>query len=207
MEEKEGRGFAVAQMLNSLWLLCCPTCQIWAGYLFPDPSLGRRARGFRAAPSVLWPPGGGRDQGGISPWQLPGSLMLDCCCCGGSMSSLSAWRGKALFRASLLGVRTPPQMAPALHSCCSRAHPAAWGTSSRPPGGSLLCGPLARRLPCPCQASGAAFNVPPSAEDTARPVGVCSMFRLPVRDSAEGLDVAFVGVPLDTGTSNRPGAR
>ncbi|KAJ7306546.1 hypothetical protein JRQ81_009908 [Phrynocephalus forsythii] len=29
----------------------------------------------------------------------------------------------------------------------------------------------------------------------------------PSRDSAEGLDVAFVGVPLDTGTSNRPGAR
>ncbi|XP_053136893.1 agmatinase, mitochondrial [Hemicordylus capensis] len=51
------------------------------------------------------------------------------------------------------------------------------------------------------------FNVPPSAEFIARPVGVCSMFKLPVQASAEGLDAAFVGVPLDTGTSNRPGAR
>ncbi|KAL8198573.1 UNVERIFIED_CONTAM: hypothetical protein K2H54_016624 [Gekko kuhli] len=51
------------------------------------------------------------------------------------------------------------------------------------------------------------FNVPPSAEFVARPVGVCSLFKLPIRTSAEGLDAAFVGVPLDTGTSNRPGAR
>ncbi|KAM4704489.1 guanidino acid hydrolase, mitochondrial [Rhinophrynus dorsalis] len=51
------------------------------------------------------------------------------------------------------------------------------------------------------------FNVPPSAEDIARPVGVCTMMRLPYQKSAEGLDAAFVGVPLDTGTSNRPGAR
>lgn len=49
--------------------------------------------------------------------------------------------------------------------------------------------------------------MPPSAEFVARPVGICSMLRLPVRASAEGLDAAFVGVPLDTGTSNRPGAR
>uniref|UniRef100_A0A7M4FNG4 Agmatinase (putative) n=2 Tax=Longirostres TaxID=1298654 RepID=A0A7M4FNG4_CROPO len=33
------------------------------------------------------------------------------------------------------------------------------------------------------------------------------MLKLPVQVSAEGLDAAFVGVPLDTGTSNRPGAR
>nr|XP_060614702.1 guanidino acid hydrolase, mitochondrial [Anolis sagrei ordinatus] len=51
------------------------------------------------------------------------------------------------------------------------------------------------------------FHVPPSAETQARPVGVCSMFKLPVQSSADGLDAAFVGVPLDTGTSNRPGAR
>ncbi|XP_014737258.1 PREDICTED: agmatinase, mitochondrial [Sturnus vulgaris] len=51
------------------------------------------------------------------------------------------------------------------------------------------------------------FNVPPSALLVARPVGVCSMMKLPMQASAEGLDVAFVGVPLDTGTSNRPGAR
>jgi guanidinobutyrase len=33
------------------------------------------------------------------------------------------------------------------------------------------------------------------------------MMRLPTAASAKGLDVAFVGVPLDTGTSNRAGAR
>ncbi|XP_009461655.1 PREDICTED: agmatinase, mitochondrial [Nipponia nippon] len=54
---------------------------------------------------------------------------------------------------------------------------------------------------------GSQFNVPPSAQFVARPVGVCSMMKLPVQASAEGLDAAFVGVPLDTGTSNRPGAR
>ncbi|CAN2388009.1 agmatinase activity [Pristimantis euphronides] len=51
------------------------------------------------------------------------------------------------------------------------------------------------------------FNEPPSAEDVARPVGVCTMMRLPYQESAEGLNAAFIGVPLDTGTSNRPGAR
>uniref|UniRef100_A0A8C3U0F4 Agmatinase n=1 Tax=Catharus ustulatus TaxID=91951 RepID=A0A8C3U0F4_CATUS len=56
-----------------------------------------------------------------------------------------------------------------------------------------------------CWSSG--FNVPPSAQFVARPVGVCSMMKLPMQASAAGLDVAFVGVPLDTGTSNRPGAR
>ncbi|XP_025019106.1 agmatinase, mitochondrial [Python bivittatus] len=123
------------------------------------------------------------------------------------MEGLSALGGNVLFRASLLGVRASLRMAPALRSCCSEACLAPRGTGSRAPGGSFLHGSLARRLPCPRQASGSAFNVPPSAEDTARPVGVCSMFRLPMRESAEGLDVAFVGVPLDTGTSNRPGAR
>ena len=33
------------------------------------------------------------------------------------------------------------------------------------------------------------------------------MMRLPTQDGAEGLDACFVGVPLDTGTSNRAGAR
>ncbi|XP_062449695.1 guanidino acid hydrolase, mitochondrial [Rhea pennata] len=55
--------------------------------------------------------------------------------------------------------------------------------------------------------SGSGFNVPPSAEVVARPAGVCSMLKLPVQASTEGLDAAFIGVPLDTGTSNRPGAR
>jgi guanidinobutyrase len=33
------------------------------------------------------------------------------------------------------------------------------------------------------------------------------MMRLPSAASAQGLDAAFIGVPLDIGTSNRPGAR
>ncbi|KAM4871427.1 guanidino acid hydrolase, mitochondrial [Thomomys bottae] len=57
------------------------------------------------------------------------------------------------------------------------------------------------------RASDAPRNQPPSSEFVARPVGVCSMMRLPMQASPEGLDAAFVGVPLDIGTSNRPGAR
>lgn len=37
--------------------------------------------------------------------------------------------------------------------------------------------------------------------------GPGSLFRLPEQALAEGLDIAIVGVPLDVGTSNRPGAR
>jgi guanidinobutyrase len=37
--------------------------------------------------------------------------------------------------------------------------------------------------------------------------GPATMMRLPSVESAEGLDACFVGVPLDIGTSNRPGAR
>ena len=37
--------------------------------------------------------------------------------------------------------------------------------------------------------------------------GNASFMRLPVRESAEGLDVAVYGIPFDIGTSNRPGAR
>jgi guanidinobutyrase len=37
--------------------------------------------------------------------------------------------------------------------------------------------------------------------------GPSTMMRLPSKESAEGLDVCFVGVPFDIGTSNRPGAR
>uniref|UniRef100_A0A8C6H9F7 Guanidino acid hydrolase, mitochondrial n=1 Tax=Mus spicilegus TaxID=10103 RepID=A0A8C6H9F7_MUSSI len=62
------------------------------------------------------------------------------------------------------------------------------------------------------QASGASdtpHHQSPSSESPVQPVGVgvCSMMRLPLQSSPEGLDAAFIGVPLDTGTSNRPGAR
>ncbi len=51
------------------------------------------------------------------------------------------------------------------------------------------------------------FNQPLSGNDMPRFAGSASMFRLPVQDSAAGLDVAIVGVPLDIGTSNRNGTR
>lgn len=57
------------------------------------------------------------------------------------------------------------------------------------------------------QSSGRRLNVPPSAEFVARVTGIPTMAKLPHRESADGLDAAFVGVPIDTGTSNRPGAR
>jgi guanidinobutyrase len=37
--------------------------------------------------------------------------------------------------------------------------------------------------------------------------GPATMMRLPAQETAAGLDVAFIGVPFDIGTSNRPGAR
>lgn len=55
--------------------------------------------------------------------------------------------------------------------------------------------------------SGKRFNVPPSAEFVARVSGIPTMAKLPYQETAEGLDAAFIGVPIDTGTSNRPGAR
>lgn len=50
-------------------------------------------------------------------------------------------------------------------------------------------------------------NRPLSANELPRPAGISSMYRLPVVTSTQGLDVCFVGVPFDQGTSNRPGAR
>jgi guanidinobutyrase len=51
------------------------------------------------------------------------------------------------------------------------------------------------------------FNQPLSGNDMPRFAGPASMFRLPTPDTAAGLDVALVGVPLDIGTSNRTGSR
>jgi guanidinobutyrase len=51
------------------------------------------------------------------------------------------------------------------------------------------------------------FPQPLGGNEMPRFAGPATMMRLPVRDSAEGVDVGFVGLPLDTGTSNRPGAR
>ncbi|XP_068194941.1 guanidino acid hydrolase, mitochondrial [Antennarius striatus] len=60
---------------------------------------------------------------------------------------------------------------------------------------------------CTRKSSGNPYNVPKSAEFIARVSGIPTMARLPYRETADGLDAAFVGVPIDTGTSNRPGAR
>ena len=37
--------------------------------------------------------------------------------------------------------------------------------------------------------------------------GPATMMRLPTQDTAAGLDVAFIGIPMDIGTSNRSGTR
>lgn len=51
------------------------------------------------------------------------------------------------------------------------------------------------------------FNQPLSGNEMPRFGGIASMFRLPIHPTADGLDIAIVGVPLDTGTSNRNGSR
>jgi guanidinobutyrase len=51
------------------------------------------------------------------------------------------------------------------------------------------------------------FNQPLSGNDMPRFGGPATMMRLPSQDNAKDLDACFVGIPLDIGTSNRPGAR
>ncbi|XP_075696618.1 agmatinase, mitochondrial-like [Rhinoderma darwinii] len=74
-------------------------------------------------------------------------------------------------------------------------------------GSLVVCGSRKLQSPPERRMSGSGYNVPLSAEEVARPAGICTMMRLPYQESAEGLHAAFIGVPLDTGTSNRPGAR
>jgi guanidinobutyrase len=50
-------------------------------------------------------------------------------------------------------------------------------------------------------------NQPLSGNAMPRFAGLATMMRLPAATSPQGLDAAFIGVPLDTGTSNRSGAR
>ena len=50
-------------------------------------------------------------------------------------------------------------------------------------------------------------NQPLSGNAMPRFAGLATMMRLPAAREAAGLDAAFVGVPLDIGTSNRAGAR
>ena len=50
-------------------------------------------------------------------------------------------------------------------------------------------------------------SMPISGNDLARFSGPQTFMRLPAAETAEGLDVAFVGVPMDIGTSWRSGTR
>ena len=52
-----------------------------------------------------------------------------------------------------------------------------------------------------------ALNQPLGGNAMPRFAGLATMMRLPAASSAQGLDAAFIGVPLDIGTSNRAGAR
>lgn len=51
------------------------------------------------------------------------------------------------------------------------------------------------------------LNQPLGGNEMPRFGGLASMMRLPMATSAQGLHAGFVGVPLDIGTSHRPGAR
>ena len=51
------------------------------------------------------------------------------------------------------------------------------------------------------------FNQPVGGNEMPRFGGIATMMRLPHVPGADGLDVGFVGVPFDIGTSNRAGAR
>jgi guanidinobutyrase len=50
-------------------------------------------------------------------------------------------------------------------------------------------------------------NQPMSGNDMPRFAGPGTFMRLPAAQSAKGLDVAFIGIPMDIGTSWRPGTR
>ncbi|MGZ9810312.1 agmatinase [Pseudoroseicyclus sp. H15] len=51
------------------------------------------------------------------------------------------------------------------------------------------------------------FNQPLGGNDMPRPGGPATFMRLPSASGPEGLDAAILGIPMDIGTSNRPGTR
>ncbi len=53
----------------------------------------------------------------------------------------------------------------------------------------------------------APFNQPLGGNEMPRTGGPSTMMRLPAQDTAAGLDACFIGIPMDIGTSNRPGTR
>ncbi|MGL5011310.1 MAG: agmatinase, partial [Paracoccaceae bacterium] len=51
------------------------------------------------------------------------------------------------------------------------------------------------------------FNQPLGGNDMPRAGGPATMMRLPTQTTAAGLNAAFIGIPMDHGTSFRPGTR
>ncbi len=51
------------------------------------------------------------------------------------------------------------------------------------------------------------YNQPLGGNEMPRFGGIATMMRLPHTPEVTDLDVCFIGVPLDTGTSNRSGTR
>jgi guanidinobutyrase len=51
------------------------------------------------------------------------------------------------------------------------------------------------------------FNQPQGGNEMPRFAGRGTMMRLPAADTPDGLDAAFIGIPLDIGTSQRAGTR
>lgn len=51
------------------------------------------------------------------------------------------------------------------------------------------------------------FNQPLGGNDMPRFGGIATMMRLPHATSPQGLNAGFIGIPLDIGTSHRPGTR
>lgn len=52
-----------------------------------------------------------------------------------------------------------------------------------------------------------AFNQPLGGNDMPRFGGPATFMRLPSQETAQGLDVGFIGIPMDIGASNRSGTR
>jgi guanidinobutyrase len=51
------------------------------------------------------------------------------------------------------------------------------------------------------------YNQPLSGNEMIRTGGPATFMRLPSQQTAQGLDACFIGIPMDIGTSNRPGTR
>jgi guanidinobutyrase len=54
---------------------------------------------------------------------------------------------------------------------------------------------------------GNTFNQPLGGNEMPRFAGIASMFRLPIAETSDDVDVGVIGVPLDIATSNRSGSR